>query len=89
MVSGEYCTFSAFSTMVSRLALDHLDHYLNIIMIICIRARMCTLSSTTSSRSFYSTSTNSRPIFAVKRNTSSYICCDQLVTLVTIGMKFR
>ena len=29
MVSGEYCTFSAFSTMVSRLALDHLDHYLN------------------------------------------------------------
>ena len=32
MVSGEYCTFSAFSTMVSRLALDHLDHYLNIIM---------------------------------------------------------
>ena len=33
MVSGEYCTFSAFSTMVSRLALDHLDHYLNIIML--------------------------------------------------------
>ena len=29
MVSGEYCTFSAFITMVSRLALDHLDHYLN------------------------------------------------------------
>ena len=30
MVSGcEYCTFSAFSTMVRRLPLDHLDHYLN------------------------------------------------------------
>ena len=29
MVSGEYCTCSAFSTMVSRLALDHLDHYLH------------------------------------------------------------
>ena len=30
MVSGEYCKFSAFSTMVSRLALDHLTiNYLN------------------------------------------------------------
>ena len=30
MVSGEYCTFSAFSTMVSRLALAHLTiNYLN------------------------------------------------------------
>ena len=25
-----YCTFSAFSTMVSRLALDHLFHYLTL-----------------------------------------------------------
>ena len=38
MVRGEYCTFSAFSTMVSRLALDHIDHYLNILPVYCVNS---------------------------------------------------